>query len=82
MPKEINHAEFKFSYTYQYYSPQGKAGRKYGPYKGSVSKVYLEGDEDEVWSEVLDNFGSTKTKRYALTDKKIVNKINVGKQVR
>lgn len=80
--KKIYHAEFCFKYSYQYFTPQGKGGIKYGSFSGCVPRVYLEGEEDKVWKEIESNFGSTKTKRYTLTNKEINNKINVGKQAR
>lgn len=85
MSKIIYHAEFNFSYTYQYYSKRNgilnKTGKPIGPYKGSVERVYLEGDEETVWNDIKLKLGDSETKRFTLLDKKILNRKNTGIQV-
>jgi len=84
--KQILHADFKFRYTYQYYSSRnGKyspTGSKYGPYSGLVPRLYLEGDENTIWRDILLKLGESKTKRFNIVEKEIINVRDVGKTVK
>lgn len=76
--QKIYHGSFTYRYKYQYYTPKGQAGSSYGPYSGVVDAIYLEGEEDAVWDDIIKGMGSTKTKRYSFTHKEIKNIQNVG----
>lgn len=79
MSKTIYHAKFTYRYKYQYFTPKGQSGALYGPYSGYKEAIYIEGEEDRVWGGILKDMGSTKTKRYSFTEKKIEDIKNTGK---
>lgn len=84
MRKTIYHADFRFRYTYQYYTQSKgvltKSGKPVGPFSALVPKIYLEGDEEQKWEEIKKELGHSDKKRFELTDKRITNIKNTGKQ--
>lgn len=85
MSKTIYFGEFHFRYKYQYYrKTNGRllpSGSPYGSFSGVSEKIFLEGEEDKVWDDILKELGDSETKRFTITNKRIENLVDTGKTV-
>lgn len=80
--RPLKYGEFKCRYMYQYYT---KVKGRYKPterpirtYTHSSNHIYIKGEEDDVWDDILDSLGNSYRKRIRLENKAVTEISDFG----
>lgn len=82
MLRRLKYGRFECRYTYKYftkhrgiYKPSKRHERTYST---SSNHIYIEGEEDDIWDEILLSLGNSDRKKVKLTNKKITEISDFG----
>lgn len=80
--RPLKYGEFKCRYAYKYFNKVKDtwkpSDRPIRTYTHISNHIYIEGEEDDVWDDILDNLGNSDRKRIRLENKAVTEISDFG----